>query len=88
MRVLPRLVRLLLVASFVIGVAPGIAVPQAAPPEGMPSPTDTWKLPNREAMNANTVTVITAPAGGATATFGSDMARVLDGSNVRAAGAR
>jgi TRAP-type uncharacterized transport system substrate-binding protein len=83
MRVVPRLVRLLLVASFVIGVAPGIAVPQPALPEGMPSPTDTWKLPNREAMNANTVTVITAPAGGATATFGSDMARVLDGSNVR-----
>ena len=83
MRFVPRLVRLLLVASFVIGVAPGIAVLQAAPPEGMPSPTDTWKLPNREAMNANTVTVITAPAGGATATFGSDMARVLDGSNVR-----
>jgi uncharacterized protein len=49
----------------------------------MPSPDDTWKLPNRDAMNANTVTVITAPAGGATSVFGSDMARVLDDANIR-----
>ena len=56
---------------------------EAAPPEGMPSPDDTWKLPNRDAMNANTVTVITAPAGGATSVFGSDMARVLDDGNIR-----
>ncbi len=34
-------------------------------------------------MNENTVTVITAPAGGATSVFGSDMARVLDDTNVR-----
>jgi TRAP-type uncharacterized transport system substrate-binding protein len=34
-------------------------------------------------MNANTVTVITAPAGGATAIFGSDMARVLDNGELR-----
>jgi len=34
-------------------------------------------------MNANTVTVITAPAGGATAIFGSDMARVLDDGELR-----
>ena len=34
-------------------------------------------------MNANTVTIITAPAGGATAIFGSDMARVLDDGNIR-----
>jgi TRAP-type uncharacterized transport system substrate-binding protein len=54
-----------------------------APPPGVPGPNDTWKLPNREAMNANTVTVITAPAGGATSVFGSDMARVLDDTNVR-----
>jgi TRAP-type uncharacterized transport system substrate-binding protein len=53
------------------------------PPPGVPGPNDTWKLPNREAMNANTVTVITAPAGGATSVFGSDMARVLDDTNVR-----
>ena len=49
----------------------------------MPRPDDTWKLPNRDAMNANTVTVITAPAGGATSVFGSDMARVLDDANIR-----
>ena len=54
-----------------------------SPPPGVPGPSDTWKLPNREAMNENTVTVITAPAGGATSVFGSDMARVLDDTNVR-----
>jgi len=61
----------------------GAAAPQVARPEGIPSPDDTWTLPNRDAMNANTVTVITAPAGGATAIFGSDMARVLDGAELR-----
>jgi TRAP-type uncharacterized transport system substrate-binding protein len=54
-----------------------------SPPPGLPGPDDTWKLPNRDAMNAGTVTVITAPAGGATSVFGSDMARVLDDNNVR-----
>jgi TRAP-type uncharacterized transport system substrate-binding protein len=39
---------------------------------------DTWTLPNRERINEGTVTIITAPAGGATSVFGSDMARVLD----------
>ena len=74
MGVLPRL----LIAFFIVSVMSGTAMLRAAPPEGMPSPDDTWKLPNRDAMNANTVTVITAPAGGATSIFGSDMARVLD----------
>ena len=67
-------------------VAAGLLLHDAAaqsPPPGVPGPNDTWKLPNREVMNANTVTVITAPAGGATSVFGSDMARVLDDSNVR-----
>jgi TRAP-type uncharacterized transport system substrate-binding protein len=67
-------------------VAAGLLLHNAAaqsPPPGVPGPNDTWKLPNREVMNANTVTVITAPAGGATSVFGSDMARVLDDSNVR-----
>ena len=79
MRVLPRV----LIASLIMSVMSGTAMLRAAPPEGMPSPDDTWKLPNRDAMNANTVTVITAPAGGATSVFGSDMARVLDDGNIR-----
>ena len=54
-----------------------------SPPPGVPGPSDTWKLPDRDAMNAGTVTVITAPAGGATSVFGSDMARVLDDNNLR-----
>jgi TRAP-type uncharacterized transport system substrate-binding protein len=39
---------------------------------------DLWTIPNRDKINAGTVTVITAPAGGATSIFGSDLARVLD----------
>ena len=73
----------LLVSSIILGVASGTALPQAGPPAGMPGPDDTWKLPNRDDMNANTVTVITAPAGGATSIFGSDMARVLDDGKIR-----
>jgi TRAP-type uncharacterized transport system substrate-binding protein len=42
-----------------------------------------WGLPNRDQVNAGTVTIITAPVGGATSILGSDMARVLDGDNLR-----
>jgi TRAP-type uncharacterized transport system substrate-binding protein len=69
-------------AAVVASVSLHIAAAQSPPP-GLPGPDDVWKLPNRDAMNAGTVTVITAPAGGATSVFGSDMARVLDDNNVR-----
>jgi TRAP-type uncharacterized transport system substrate-binding protein len=39
---------------------------------------EIWKIPDRNQINEGTVTIITAPAGGATSVFGSDMARVLD----------
>jgi TRAP-type uncharacterized transport system substrate-binding protein len=39
---------------------------------------ETWTIPDKNHINDGTVTVITAPVGGATAIFGSDMARVLD----------
>jgi uncharacterized protein len=35
-------------------------------------------LPDRDTLNANTVTIVTAPVGGAFAAMGSDMANVLD----------
>ena len=79
MSFLPRLLAPV-VAMSMMG---GTALPQSARPPGIPSPDDTWTLPNSDAMNANTVTVITAPAGGATAIFGSDMARVLDDGELR-----
>ena len=79
MRVLPWL----LVSSIILSIVSGTALPQAGPPAGMPGPDDTWKLPDRGDMNTNTVTVITAPAGGATSIFGSDMARVLDDGKIR-----
>jgi TRAP-type uncharacterized transport system substrate-binding protein len=41
-------------------------------------PNEIWTIPDRNRVNEGTVTVITAPAGGATSVFGSDMARVLD----------
>src|SRR6516165_9419482 len=79
MSFLPRLLAPIIIMSMMCGTA----LPQSSRPEGLPSPDDTWTLPNRDAMNANTVTVITAPAGGATAIFGSDMARVLDDGELR-----
>jgi uncharacterized protein len=79
MRLFPRL----LAASIMLSLMYATAMPQAAPPPGMPGQDEAWKLPNRDTMNANTVTIITAPAGGATAIFGSDIARVLDDGNIR-----
>lgn len=78
MYLLPRF----FIFAFMLAVS-GAVAQQAAPPAGMPRPEDRWTLPNRDDMNANTVTIITAPAGGATAIFGSDMARVLDDGNLR-----
>src|SRR6266481_4101177 len=68
---------------------PDLAVSQtaprapAAPQQISPGATgdhsnETWTIPDRNRVNEGTVTVITAPVGGATALFGSDMARVLD----------
>jgi len=48
----------------------------APPPAG--SSNQYWTIPDRNQVNEGTVTIITAPAGGATSVFGSDMARVLD----------
>src|SRR5215468_206552 len=79
MSLLPRLLAPIIMMSVMYGTT----LPQSGRPEGIPSPDDTWTLPSHDAMNANTVTVITAPAGGATAIFGSDMARVLDDGELR-----
>src|SRR5262252_2754979 len=51
---------------------------QQTPANVAPGPDDVWTIPDRDRINEGTVTVITAPAGGATSIFGSDMARVLD----------
>jgi len=40
--------------------------------------TTRWTFPDPGAVNAGTVTIITAPAGGAKSVFAADMARVLD----------
>jgi TRAP-type uncharacterized transport system substrate-binding protein len=52
--------------------------PQQAAPSAPLTADDVWTIPDRDRINEGTVTVITAPAGGATSVFGSDMARVLD----------
>src|SRR5467141_4344597 len=68
---------------------PDIAVSQTAPrapaapqqiSQGATSDhsNETWTIPYRSRVNEGTVTVITAPVGGATAIFGTDLARVLD----------
>src|SRR6266705_2217849 len=52
--------------------------PQQPAPNAPLTADDVWTIPDRDRVNEGTVTVITAPAGGATSIFGSDMARVLD----------
>jgi TRAP-type uncharacterized transport system substrate-binding protein len=52
--------------------------PHATSGEPAFMPLKQWTFPDREAVNAGTVTIITAPAGGAKSVFASDMARVLD----------
>jgi len=81
----------LAVAGAVLSVMPGSSVAQTLMPPGARqsvapalSATDKWTLPKGDQINLGTVTVITAPAGGAMSIFGSDMARVLDdGDNLR-----
>jgi len=59
-------------------LAGGVSAQQNAPVQPRSA------LPERDALNANTVTVITAPIGGPMSIMGSDMAAVLDdGDNLR-----
>ncbi|MGZ6009950.1 MAG: TAXI family TRAP transporter solute-binding subunit [Rhizomicrobium sp.] len=64
-----------MIASLLPAITSSHAAPLAPP---TPNADDKWTIPNKEKVNAGTVTIITAPAGGATSIFGSDMARVLD----------
>src|SRR5258705_10166086 len=41
------------------------------------SPDETWTIPDRNRVNEGTVTVITAPAAGATPVFGPGQARAI-----------
>ena len=77
------------VACVCLCMFPGYAASQTVPPVAAPrqpvlpntaadSSNETWTIPDRNRINEGTVTVITAPAGGATSIFGSDLARVLD----------
>jgi TRAP-type uncharacterized transport system substrate-binding protein len=77
------------VACVCLCMLPGYGTPQTVPhvpatrqPVLPNTATDnsneTWTIPDRNRLNEGTVTVITAPAGGATSVFGSDLARVLD----------
>jgi TRAP-type uncharacterized transport system substrate-binding protein len=62
---------------------PGTGKVKTAQARGPREPAD-GALPNRDKLNSSTVTVITAPVGGAFPAMGSDMARVLDdGDNLR-----
>jgi TRAP transporter TAXI family solute receptor len=67
------------VSGMIAGLLPTIATAQSAPLRpAAGNGDDVWTIPNKEKVNGGTVTIITAPAGGATSIFGSDMARVLD----------
>ena len=78
-------IRTLMIISIGLCLSATSAAPQAAqraPQQPAPNASltadDVWTIPDRDRINEGTVTVITAPAGGATSVFGSDMARVLD----------
>jgi TRAP-type uncharacterized transport system substrate-binding protein len=81
-------IRHLVVACIALCMFAGAAVSQTVPRAPVPQQVvpnaagdrsnETWTIPDRNRINEGTVTVITAPAGGATSIFGSDMARVLD----------
>lgn len=70
----------LLACAVCVGALSAVAaVPTAAQQGAFVNPAnETWTIPDLSHINDGTVTVITAPVGGATAIFGSDMARVLD----------
>jgi TRAP-type uncharacterized transport system substrate-binding protein len=84
MRYLIAIAILLATATTFPSLLDAVAQPPSAapPPAGGPQPVFTplkpWSFPDREAVNAGSVTIITAPAGGAKSVFASDMARVLD----------
>jgi TRAP-type uncharacterized transport system substrate-binding protein len=66
-------------SGMIASLLPAITSSHAAPLQpAAPNADSTWTIPNKDKVNAGTVTIITAPAGGATSIFGSDMARVLD----------
>jgi len=73
-------IRYLIAVCFGLCALADIALSQTAPRPSVAgnNPDETWSIPDRNRINEGTVTVITAPAGGATSVFGSDMARVLD----------
>jgi TRAP-type uncharacterized transport system substrate-binding protein len=81
-----NVVRLVIAAAGVVlwlhdaGAQTAPAVPPLATSrEPSFSPLTTrWAFPDQGAVNAGTVTIITAPAGGAKSVFAADMARVLD----------
>jgi uncharacterized protein len=73
-------VRYLIAIFFSLSALTCNAMAQTAPRTAAPGAVadETWAMPDRNRVNEGTVTVITAPAGGATSVFGSDMSRVLD----------
>src|SRR5882724_9456616 len=73
-------IRHLIAVCFGLCALADDALSQTAPSPSVAGngPDETWSIPDRNRINEGTVTVITAPAGGATSVFGSDMARVLD----------
>jgi TRAP-type uncharacterized transport system substrate-binding protein len=59
------------------------ATPAGAVPPRQRAEPSRFVVPDRSRINGGTVTVITAPVGGALAAMGSDMARVLDSDELR-----
>jgi TRAP transporter TAXI family solute receptor len=59
----------------------GSGASQTAAPavqSSIPQTSGQWVIPNREQINAGTVTIVTAPIGGTAPTMGANLASVLD----------
>jgi len=78
MRILILIPAMLVAATAMLWPQQGNAQTAGAGAPPTFAPLTPWSFPDREAVNAGTVTIITAPAGGAKSVFASDMARVLD----------
>ena len=83
MRYLTRIALAAVAASVWLHDAAAQSTPAVPPPATSQQPsfsplTTRWAFPDSSAVNAGTVTIITAPAGGAKSVFAADMARVLD----------
>jgi TRAP-type uncharacterized transport system substrate-binding protein len=71
------------VFAFMIWFVTPLLLLESAASQTAPPQTNKWAIPNREQINAGTVSVVTAPIGGTAPVMGSNLSSVLDDDHVR-----